>query len=861
MFFYRRCAALQTPCAFFKCTAQLNFLSLWERAGVSVSILLSAFAAIALFCATTANAVTVSLSNIRSGSTPEIVGYNSGHFMPGSNTADWWRYSGVNGARVWPTPTTVEASDDLGPWGDGVSSQATFVARRFNLRAGNNPLSSTYINWSYFNSRYANNPTSTNSINLNYAFGQLQSMHIDPVVEISYTNSSFAWDPAGTAAGWADRWEQWQHFYAQAFYLAEHYDVHRFEMYNEPNNDDIPAAEWLERLQISSDAVQSAIADVNRLFGKSLKAEVQAPVTAGNPVSYYPTWGRPAMQQLHANPLGVADPFQLFDTYDYQRYDQTPDTFGSELTSVKNLVNADAGGTPMRFAISEFNVHTASYFDSHPAENLDAPADFSRFGSILAQLTNNKPDELYVFKFSQTPGSSGPVKLNGTHFVDNGNAPYNIGGATKGAEVVRLYAKGFAGAKDLLNVPTFSGTGATSFRTAASRDNQQNKYSLLSSNEGTSAQTLTLDLTSWGIAPGARAIIEEVSADRQGEVTQIITVPSNRIINVAQSAQSVVLVSVPKLAPTYVTTLNATDDAMVKAGANANSNFGSSVNLFAKNDTTDPAARNVSFIKFNTGSIVTSEVRQAVLQLWGQNTGSASQVITHVYGITNDNWKESTITWNTAPNLSTSTSTNTAINDISENFITGIGSTAHIVGELTGVAAGRLMSIDVSDFVRGHPDQQLSFLVTREVRWDGENVDDALTSLQMASKERGTDPGPQLFLTLGAGALPGDYNHDGAVTTADYSIWREDYSTANPSGDANQSGNVDAIDYVMWRKNVGSSLPGGPPAAAIAAAVPEPNTGLLSVLAAAFAAFFPRRLSRACYAVNQHRHHGVRARA
>src|SRR3954454_15806801 len=77
-----------------------------------------------------AQAVTVTASATLAGKTPEIVGYNSGHFMPGSNTADWWRYSNVNGARVWPTPTVVEPSDDLSPWGDGVSSQTTFVARR-----------------------------------------------------------------------------------------------------------------------------------------------------------------------------------------------------------------------------------------------------------------------------------------------------------------------------------------------------------------------------------------------------------------------------------------------------------------------------------------------------------------------------------------------------------------------------------------------------------------------------------------------------------------------------------------------------------------------------------------------------------
>ncbi len=349
--------------------------------------------------------------------------------------------------RGWPTPSDVEASDDLAPWGDGVSSQATFTARRDALRA--DPLNTAYINWTYFNNQYANHPTSgSNIINLNYAFGQLHDLHIDPVVEISYTNSSFPWDAAGTVAGWADRWEQWQHFYAQAFYLAQHFDVHRFEMYNEPNLDDIPASEWLERLRFASDAVQAAVADVNRIYGKSLNAQMQAPVSAGNPVSNYPTWGQPAVQSLHTNELGVVDPnFQLIQTYDYQRYGLTPDSFGSEFASVKNLVNADAGGAPMRFAISEFNVRTASSFES-TSNTLDTPSEFSRFGSILSQLANNQPEELYVFKFSQTQWSSASgVKKNGTHFVDNDDAPYNIGGETKGGAVVRLFAKSFAGAK------------------------------------------------------------------------------------------------------------------------------------------------------------------------------------------------------------------------------------------------------------------------------------------------------------------------------------------------------------------------------------------------------------------------------
>src|SRR5207302_1176867 len=149
---------------------------------------------------------------------------------------------------------------------------------------------------------------------------------------------------------------------------------------------------------------------------------------------------------------------------------------------------------------------------------LDTPAEFSRFGSILAQLANNKPNELYVFKFSQGPGTNpGTVKKNGTHFVDNDSAPYNIGGETKGGEVVRLFAKSFAGAIELFTVPVASGSGSTDLRMAASHNTQQNKYYFFSSNEATSSRSLVVNLSNWGIAAGARAIVEEVSADRQGE--------------------------------------------------------------------------------------------------------------------------------------------------------------------------------------------------------------------------------------------------------------------------------------------------------------------------------------------------------
>lgn len=72
-----------------------------------------------------------------------------------------------------------------------------------------------------------------------------------------------------------------------------------------------------------------------------------------------------------------------------------------------------------------------------------------------------------------------------------------------------------------------------------------------------------------------------------------------------------------------------------------------------------------------------------------------------------------------------------------------------------------------------------------------------------------------------------DYNNDGVVDIADYTVWRD--SLGDPLlahlADGDLSGAVDAGDYLLWRNRFGSD--GGPPAFVLAAA-PEPTSiGLL----------------------------------
>jgi hypothetical protein len=84
----------------------------------------------------------------------------------------------------------------------------------------------------------------------------------------------------------------------------------------------------------------------------------------------------------------------------------------------------------------------------------------------------------------------------------------------------------------------------------------------------------------------------------------------------------------------------------------------------------------------------------------------------------------------------------------------------------------------------------------------------------------------------------GDYNLNGIVDAADYTVWRDTMgSTVNLAADGNQNGMIDGDDYTTWKNNFGAFSPGGGAGASIigGAAVPEPATWLLVLCGAPLA--------------------------
>lgn len=103
-----------------------------------------------------------------------------------------------------------------------------------------------------------------------------------------------------------------------------------------------------------------------------------------------------------------------------------------------------------------------------------------------------------------------------------------------------------------------------------------------------------------------------------------------------------------------------------------------------------------------------------------------------------------------------------------------------------------------------------------------------------------TGPGP-------GSQFPGDFNNDGQVDAADYTVWRNHLggSEAVLSGNGSGNGIVDVADYDIWKNHFGTTSLSG---SLGATPVPEPSTGLLVICAAAGIVSLRRRTGRSLVA-------------
>ncbi len=111
------------------------------------------------------------------------------------------------------------------------------------------------------------------------------------------------------------------------------------------------------------------------------------------------------------------------------------------------------------------------------------------------------------------------------------------------------------------------------------------------------------------------------------------------------------------------------------------------------------------------------------------------------------------------------------------------------------------------------------------------------TPLEQLESTQGVPYGTKLADTLGApNFIFGDFNKDGYVTLADYTVWRDSIGdgvgieTAHPPADPNHDFDVDADDYAIFKANFGApSAASNGSLVASQVSVPEPASWVLAM--------------------------------
>jgi autotransporter-associated beta strand protein len=300
--------------------------------------------------------------------------------------------------------------------------------------------------------------------------------------------------------------------------------------------------------------------------------------------------------------------------------------------------------------------------------------------------------------------------------------------------VARLIAKGFKGERPRLNQ-----TGSAwdiNYESASAVDNSRENYHYLSINRGVSATyDVTLNLSNIDVAVGQVVEVQEVSANHHGAVSRYLTVPANKTLTFTQPVTSVYMLSIPKgQSVRQQVTLAPVADAQV-SNATPLVNYGAlSTASVARSATT--TADQATYLKFNLGANDKSKVSRAVLSLTGANAVDSTLATLHVYGILNDSWNELTINWSNAPDLA----------GASDAKLANVGTDVFPVGQLTWNNAASEWGIDVTDFVRKHPNADLSFVVIREQRFTNDGAGE-IARIDLNTREAASGS-PKLALSL-----------------------------------------------------------------------------------------------------------------
>ena len=640
-----------------------------------------------------ARTVVITPTDEPAGRSMKYAGLSGVHLVPGNNQPAWLRYLGINGVRTWYTAATHVRAEDLFP-GNPAPDLQEFDRRKAALRA--NPERDTSVDWAAIKARnatlYQHNQA---SYAVDYAHDIFKKLTLTTVCELNMGK----WD-----ATWQNSWKNWLTLYAWAYCLARDHEVSRFTYANEPETfiNRITLDVFVRSLQIHADALRCAVEDVNRFHGKNLTPVFSAPVLAGSGTS---DMAKSMMRNLRTDYHGRPAGHDLVQWFDKHRYNARPRSFVAEIDAMNEMMRAES---PRRQALpivyTEFNYSTgASWAKPETPYSNDTPGVFRNLASVWGLAMEQGVHGMYLFRFAdeRLKGNNVCSTLVREHDPDvPAGSERDIGDSTKNAEVMRLFAEGFQNERRLCK--TSVRCPDLNYRAHAADAPEAGLYYLWMVQPNSSEDyPVSLDLSRLGVSPGGRVMIKEISDSHFGEVVQNLAIPQTRTLAMVQPRDSVWLASITRNPP-QVERLLPSDDAEVIQGPAAR-NCGNQPVMSVQQGAAQ-GANHISFLKFDLGGRNPQNLTRALLQVHGRVSGGQGEPFTILaYGVEDDRWSESGITAMNAPAVYRTVSA-----------VKTIGLNSRPVAHMTFSATQGTCAVDVTDYVREHPDGHVTFVLIKE---------------------------------------------------------------------------------------------------------------------------------------------------
>jgi hypothetical protein len=290
----------------------------------------------------------------------------------------------------------------------------------------------------------------------------------------------------------------------------------------------------------------------------------------------------------------------------------------------------------------------------------------------------------------------------------NSETSFNVSGIQRTGQVVRLFAKGFKEERPLLETNTSStDTGLDAF---TSYDQKTGNYYMWLVQRGLFDYKVKLDLKSLEVAAGTPIIAETVSPLYYGEVSNIIMLPDNKISEITLSAQSVTLLTIPK-EKLIRTTITSSVDAVVTDNKNISQQNSLQNEMLVQLNAAQPDNK-IAYTWFDLSETFPANAQRVILKVNGYTDKTNSPFRIHVYGIPGSKWDKTKINWKTAPLL-----------DSKEALIKEVGQKAHVAGEIAFTNIRQDHMLDVTDLVKKHITNGMTFVFIRETRHPGDDED------------------------------------------------------------------------------------------------------------------------------------------